>query len=569
MDNRYFVELNGYLVKDKEAREDIEVLNKLISNANYHFINTGTNSGDCILLELPTKNYLVDLSNNTNISPIVNYLDDNNISKIDGIIISNDHGDHCGGENAEGFIALVNSDYVDINTVVYLPTDPDYTRFTDDETNVVSRLQNIREAILNACTSKGLTVEHMETNDTIEDNGVILRFLNSDTDTFENYYDVLVDSNNDTTTHTNYNNFTMVVQVENLNNTTLLTGDIEYAAQTQLEKYLKRKITLKKIEHHGVNHLSDSNYLKKSSSNINVVMNTIDYDTNSNAGKYDSFSYIIKNGDKLYSTQDNGTMLFIDNGYSIKHNENLINEEFNYPNGVVGMIASGTNTFRNLGEVSYRNIIKTGDDLNDYTTTGDYVSASASVTSTLDNVPFTSDGFKLTVEYNINKNRIYQKIFRNNKNIEIYYRYYDANGWNNWNLFTENKHAQATLTTATTLSGSNDYIKIPFNNLTHGKNFELTEDGGIHALSSMLVLTGGFVILSGINVDDNINIGVFKNNTRIARFQVKANASDISLPVPQIMTSVTSSDTLYLYVRNQTSSTSTITVNNSFNVINV
>jgi ribonuclease BN (tRNA processing enzyme) len=415
---------------DDNMEDVLEITNKITSNIKYHFIKTGNNSGDCSLLELEGKNYLIDVSGKTTSTELENYFKNNNITKLDGIIISHYHGDHTGGASSQGFVALLNTKYVTSETIIYLPTDPDYSRFTDDNTNVVSRIQTIRTNIINACNTHNLTIINPITGDTIVNRNTILRFLNNDESSYEHYYNYLRDSNNNLTTHTNYNNFSLVVEVQNLNNTALFTGDIELAAQEQVEKYLHRKINLKKIEHHGVNHLADKNYLKKSSSYINICMNTIAFAENVNPGRYEAFAYMIKNGDKIYSVENNNSMVFIDNGYIIYQNSNLKNEEFILPNGVAGFIASGTNNFKNLGEISYRNFINEGDNLNDYMTPGDYVVNTASIAETLVNAPITTSAFKLTVEYNLNKDRLFQKVVRNSKNIEIYYRYYDSNGWN-------------------------------------------------------------------------------------------------------------------------------------------
>ncbi|EJO5348784.1 MBL fold metallo-hydrolase [Clostridium botulinum] len=60
-----------------------------------HFIDTG--QSDCILIKTGKENYLIDTGWKYYSGKILNYLNSNNVDKIDGIILTHYHDDHYGG----------------------------------------------------------------------------------------------------------------------------------------------------------------------------------------------------------------------------------------------------------------------------------------------------------------------------------------------------------------------------------------------------------------------------------------------------------------------------------------
>lgn len=345
-------------------------LNAKISNdLELHFIKTGTLKGDCIGIKTDTKFFLLDLSMETNYQYITNYLDTQNISKIDGIIISHFHYDHIGGNQAQGFLGLINSDYVTDETEIYLPTTPDFTQFINDPatdaSNVGPRIQGMMAYVVNGANARGLTINYMSTGDILSVDNVVFRFLNCSETQYQNYYDILqtFDGEHYCTT---YNNFSMVVELQNINNTTLLTGDIEEKAEEILTPFINRKITLKKMEHHGSNAKSNSRYLIKTNSDLNVVMNgTVDYDSTALRPCY---GYIFMTGKRLYSTIENNSMKFIDNGNGVYSTNQLIEKKLNIMSIIGGLIGIGAGGLKNLNLVPANNTIQQEDNLDDYIT---------------------------------------------------------------------------------------------------------------------------------------------------------------------------------------------------------
>lgn len=350
-------------------QEIFEELNNKISNdLELHFIKTGTLKGDCIGIKTATKFFLLDLSMETNYQYITNYLDTQNISKIDGIIISHFHYDHIGGNQAQGFIGLINSNYVTDDTEIYLPTTPDFTQFVNDPatdaSNVGPRIQQMMAYVVNGANARGLSINYMSTGDILTVDNIVFRFLNCSETQYANYYDVLqtFDGEHYCTT---YNNFSMVVELQNINNTTLLTGDIEEKAEEILTPFINRKITLKKMEHHGSNAKSDSRYLIKTNSDLNVVMNgTVDFDSTALRPCY---GYIFMTGKRLYSTIENNSMKFIDNGNSVYSTNQLIEKKLDIMSIIGGLIGIGAGGLKNLNLVPANNTLQENTDLNDIT----------------------------------------------------------------------------------------------------------------------------------------------------------------------------------------------------------
>lgn len=70
-------------------------------------------------------------------------------------------------------------------------------------------------------------------------------------------------------------------------------------------------------------------------------------------------------------------------------------------------------------------------DLNDYTTPGQYLTASASISQTIKNTPYKSSGFKLSVEKLSVESHIMQTIKGVNAT-GIYIRVSDGSSWKGW-----------------------------------------------------------------------------------------------------------------------------------------
>ena len=104
----------------------------------------------------------------------------------------------------------------------------------------------------------------------------------------------------------------------------------------------------------------------------------------------------------------------------------VINEQKGQPNGLATLGSAGkltTGQFPDPNDVGVYNLeageaIPSGADLNDYVTPGVYRSGNADVTSTLQNAPFTTSGFRLVVQQNQTTDWITQLAFAG-ENVKI------------------------------------------------------------------------------------------------------------------------------------------------------
>lgn len=79
--------------------------------------------------------------------------------------------------------------------------------------------------------------------------------------------------------------------------------------------------------------------------------------------------------------------------------------------------------------------IKSGDDLNNYSTPGHYYSSSATISGTLAHCPYTTAGFSLDVSYNASSAYLWQEI-RSRGNGAIHFRTCSDGTWNPWQKVT-------------------------------------------------------------------------------------------------------------------------------------
>lgn len=541
-------------------------LNQKISNdLEIHFIKTGDLKGDCVLIKTKTKAFLYDLSMETNYQYIANYLQTQSITHIDGIIISHFHYDHIGGNQAQGFLGLISSSYVDDTTEIYLPTTPDFTQFVNDPatdaSNVGPRVQAMMAYVINGANAQDLTINYMSTGDILTFDNVVFRFLNCSETQYASYYDVLqtFDGEHYCTT---YNNFSMVLEIRNINNTTLLTGDIEQKSEELLAPFINRKITLKKLEHHGSNAKSDTKYLIKTNADLNVVMNgTIDYDSTALRPCY---GYIFMTGKNLYSTIENNSMKFIDNGNGIYSDNQLIEKKLNIMSVIGGLIGIGAGGIKNLNLVPADNTIQEDDDLDDYINPGDYICYNGTISATVTNQPNSGYGaFKLTVEQINNVERYTQRLVYNNVQYIEFVRTYTGS-WSNWERIQTNEHIQARFTNNITISDT-AYGNIPIDTHSETGAFEVSgnkivcKKAGDYKININLCYGG-----SAIHEGDRVFARILQNGSGVFTQQQDVSGSQQIVCVSGFILHLSTNDELQFQYRNNTDARGVVIAGQSF-----
>lgn len=213
---------------------DIQLNNGLIarlvkdnSNIEYIFPKSWSyrNSGDIIIIKALGKILMIDTDTNTNWDKVEEMLEDNNITHLDYFFLSHYHIDHMGN-----FVSLVNNNYIDNNTILYLPQ-------VNETMEADYKYQEVMEII----NEKGFDYIIPEENSILNlGMNITLKFYNTD----ETYISSLSD----------WNNASMLILLIHGNSKTLFTGDAQGNAMRRAvdNGFINEKIELLKLNHHGV-----------------------------------------------------------------------------------------------------------------------------------------------------------------------------------------------------------------------------------------------------------------------------------------------------------------------------
>ncbi len=501
MDKQYFVKLNGYYVKDKRINDIVD--NKL--KVNYLSIGTEPVSstdvrhlGDCIVIT-GEKNILLDLGFQTDCNHLISFLNDNDIDRIDTVIISHYHGDHIGGVNAEGLTVLLNTNTIDFsNCTFYLPHKGiDWSLFHG------ATYSQVETYIKNLLTSKNINYIEPDNEDIVTlTDSLQLQFFNIGSNYYENYYDEQTNWNMSEIEHTIYNNFSMVVILKHFNNKFLFTGDIEPLAQSKLYKYFK-DIDVLKVEHHGLNYNSDTNYLNQLNPKYAVI------------GELDNIPAINLARNCVYNLYTRGATIF----GTIKAGDVTITSSYNK----ITAEANETLDLFNMQYSLYEGLpLIAGDDLNNFNIPGVYYSKDGTLTSVLLHKPAITTGFKLIVERMTHNNlAIKQTIISNTGAGGVYTRTKTGENWNMWRCHYPSLNltipiSKMNVSNSITVNNSWSYFQTRNSNTLI--SFEFTVNTAINSSTDIIVIpnnleidgeTINFTTNKLVNVSASDNTGAF------------------------------------------------------------
>ena len=423
-----FTSLNGYDVKDKVAREKINILEPSTIDMYFPYANIG---GDMSVLSMKkndeTVNCIIDFYNtDTDVyDNIKSKLVQKGITKFNYAFVSHYHQDHVGN-----LISMINDSTFDFSDCVfYLPPTPDYSEFVGSARYIPTK----ENEIINVLTNKGIDIIHPTNNTNLSIfNDINIKFFNCDTDDFENYYNVTEHYQDVDMDVTIYNNFSMVLEITHGNERLLFTGDLQKEGQDVIISQGIQVPTFIKVEHHGVNSITQysDNYIKNYWKPKIAVM--LENENN--------ISYIGRMCKKyeLYHTYNNGDIEVISTGNSLlafsqigSYDNDYTEETFNTMLGITSYI--------NLDNTLSIHYIKENDNLNDYINPGTYLSRWWDISATLSNAPTTTSAFKLVVMKTTNYPHYIQYAFINNSSV-IMYRHGDGESvdnltWSNWYKF--------------------------------------------------------------------------------------------------------------------------------------
>ena len=169
-------EINNKLDDMAESGELAEIIEQFLHNdLKFYFPKFWANrySGDCNLIKYKNINILIDCYGPDAWTDVKAFLDFYSVAHIDYFILTHYHADHVGN-----FENLVNSGYIDTNTIIYLPAP---VQFWDNEPTYYT----------NFCDTNDLDYKVPEENEILQiDDLLKLTFTNCDTTILNNYYNI-------------------------------------------------------------------------------------------------------------------------------------------------------------------------------------------------------------------------------------------------------------------------------------------------------------------------------------------------------------------------------------------
>jgi len=249
----------------------------LKNNMVTHFIDVG--QGDCILIQVNSKNLLIDSGTSDSKQALIRYLKNNNITKLDYVVETHPHEDHIGG------MASVIKTF-DIGEF-YGP-------------KVIATSQSFDDMI-RALRNKSLKINISKPNISL--------------DLGPNTTCVMLSPNS--TTYENVNDYSCVIKVSYKNSTYLFTGDTETMAEQELiNNGYNLKAQVLKVAHHGGKTSTTQTFLNKVSPKIAVIScgayNTYGHPNRETLDKLKKINSIV------YRTDIDKSIILISDGTNIK-----------------------------------------------------------------------------------------------------------------------------------------------------------------------------------------------------------------------------------------------------------
>lgn len=358
------IESGTYDIKDEISRN---IVNKLQSEVYIDCIYRGDNAGNCNLIRTENKNVLIDLGIESSVPNLITYLKTKAIKKIDYLIITHYHSDHIGGNNAEGFLSLMQDSYFDYSDlVVILPHKGiDWINLSMDDKSVIMTAET---TIKNYILSNDISYIEVEDNEIINlESDSYLKFNNIGSSYYDHYYSLNL-----------YNNFSLLTTLVHNDNKILFTADCEEEAQKQNAKNIPTNVSVVTAPHHDLNIMSDESFLKKLAPKYEVIMNLFEDGLPgwTGLGVSTQFSGYLKSiGTKVYTTNRS-------------HNINILSKD----NNILVYSDYGNNTVNsNMITIGNGIEIPNGTDINDLKQVGNYFTLNSANSATLLNLPFNYD----------------------------------------------------------------------------------------------------------------------------------------------------------------------------------
>ena len=379
-----------------DFKEDVE------TEVKVHFPYRTNNAGDCQVIETKNHVVMIDVGHTATQTPLINYLRENNINKINYLIISHYHLDHVGGTGAEGIIELLETPLIDTsNITLLLPHgNINFSKVVDPNNNWIN-VKNAYNTLVSYLNTHHINFRYPVEDEELLVDDVTFKFNNLKSEYFEDYYNYLYDCYNDYEGYSNYNNFSMTTLMTHYNHRFLFSADVEQLAQSKIYSNFPN-IDVYKVEHHSLNLNTNEEYLNRITPKYSVIQNY--RSTASDLTEQRATTNKLALCSTLFSTNESGTVVITSTKYDLvaKCEKKTINnnETYNLISGIA---------------------LNVGIDLDDLFKPGVYYSKNASVTNQIAHTPENFSGFKLIVEKLTYGNMYRQLFIASNSNGENVY----------------------------------------------------------------------------------------------------------------------------------------------------
>lgn len=192
---------------------------------------------------------------------IQSFMSNLNITHLDVVMISHFHGDHA------GCFEYIARNYCDNRTLFFRQMECNYSNFTIGE-NTAANLDALYTSTLTELGYINNSRVPNQNETIVVNNGLVkLRFLNTDPNFLQGYYDAQSDTNTDNYTKSTLNNLSMICEVSAFGKKLLFNGDIEEKGQENNWEYLT-KCDIMQVPHHNWNHNGFHKFFKAISPEI-------------------------------------------------------------------------------------------------------------------------------------------------------------------------------------------------------------------------------------------------------------------------------------------------------------
>ena len=239
-----------------------------------HFLDVG--QGDSIFIELPTnETILIDASIKDASNKIINYLREENVSKIDYVFATHPHSDHIGGMSA-----VIKA--FDIGQI-YMPKAVTTTK--------------TYENLLLTIKDKNLKIKTAKAGNTIIDTDDLkLVVLAPNQDSYESL-----------------NNYSIVLKLTYKEKSFLFTGDAETLSEKEITGDVEADVL--KVGHHGSRTSTSQAFLNKVNPSYAVI--SVGLNNDYKHPHQEVLDRLEKKNIKIYRTDQNGDIMFTTDGYNI------------------------------------------------------------------------------------------------------------------------------------------------------------------------------------------------------------------------------------------------------------